>query len=72
MGAGTGYGGRVHGPDAPGRGLRCNPAKRLIDPYAKAVEGAVDWGPEVFGYVLGDESRRSTADSAPHAICAPR
>jgi isoamylase len=37
------YGFRVHGPYAPEQGQRFNPAKLLIDPYAKAVEGAVDW-----------------------------
>jgi isoamylase len=37
------YGYRVHGPYDPGRGLRFNPSKLLIDPYAKAIEGAVDW-----------------------------
>ncbi len=44
-GAGPGqrYGYRVHGPYAPEQGLRFNPAKLLIDPYAKAIDGGVDW-----------------------------
>ena len=41
--AGQRYGFRVHGPYDPAAGLRFNPAKLLIDPYAKAIEGAVDW-----------------------------
>ena len=38
------YGYRVHGPYKPEAGLRCNPAKLLLDPYAKAVDGEVSWG----------------------------
>jgi glycogen operon protein len=44
LGPGQRYGYRVHGPYAPEQGLRFNPAKLLIDPYAKAIDGAVDWG----------------------------
>jgi isoamylase len=43
IGPGARYGYRVHGPYEPARGHRFNPAKLLIDPYAKAIEGAVDW-----------------------------
>jgi isoamylase len=43
VGPGQRYGYRVHGPYEPERGLRFNPAKLLIDPYAKAIDGAVDW-----------------------------
>ncbi|MEX0836381.1 MAG: hypothetical protein WD010_09835, partial [Nitriliruptor sp.] len=50
VGPGQRYGYRVHGPYDPARGLRCNPAKLLIDPYAKSVVGALDWGQPVFGY----------------------
>jgi isoamylase len=46
------YGFRVHGPWAPERGLRFNPAKVLMDPYAKAVSGEVQWKPEIFAYTL--------------------
>src|SRR4030088_1290869 len=38
---GKGSGSRVHGPYDPSRGHRCNPAKLLLDPYAKAIEGSV-------------------------------
>ena len=43
IGPGQRYGYRVHGPQAPEQGMRFNPAKLLIDPYAKAIDGAVDW-----------------------------
>ena len=42
------YGYRVHGPWDPARGHRCCPAKLLLDPYAKAIEGEVLWDPAVF------------------------
>ena len=61
------YGYRVHGPWAPHEGIRCNPAKLLLDPYAKAVEGGVRWNPAVFGYVFGSEGRElEPSDSAPY------
>ena len=50
VGPGQRYGYRVHGPFEPERGLRFNPSNLLIDPYAKAIEGNVDWGQEVFAY----------------------
>ncbi|MEX1162906.1 MAG: glycogen debranching protein GlgX [Nitriliruptor sp.] len=66
VGPGQRYGYRVHGPYDPARGLRCNPAKLLIDPYAKSVVGALDWGQPVFGYTFGDpEGPPNTDDSAP-------
>jgi isoamylase len=59
------YGYRVHGPWDPERGQRCNPAKLLLDPYAKAIEGQVDWNPACFPYQFGDENARNGDDSAP-------
>ena len=44
------YGYRVHGPYEPDAGLRCNPAKLLLDPYAKAVDGEVVWGQAAYAY----------------------
>ena len=41
------YGFRVHGPYDPAAGKRCNPAKLLLDPYARAISGAVSFGPAV-------------------------
>ncbi len=60
------YGYRVYGPYQPERGLRCNPAKLLLDPYAKAVEGQIDWHPSLFSYNLGDPDSHNTDDSARH------
>ncbi|HEX7035360.1 MAG TPA: glycogen debranching protein GlgX [Pseudomonadales bacterium] len=59
------YGYRVHGPWDPAQGLRCNPHKLLLDPYAKAIEGDVDWNEALLNYVPGEEDRMSTTDSAP-------
>ncbi|MDN5931445.1 MAG: glycogen debranching protein GlgX, partial [Pseudonocardia sp.] len=59
------YGFRVHGPHDPAQGLRCNPDKLLIDPYAKAVDGPVKWDEAVFGYPFDDPDARSDTDSAP-------
>jgi glycogen operon protein len=47
------YGYRVHGPWDPATGLRCNPNKLLLDPYAKASVGEIKWSDELFGYQLG-------------------
>jgi isoamylase len=60
------YGYRVHGPWAPQHGQRCNPAKLLLDPYAKAIEGHADWGQACYPYTFGDENARNDLDSAPH------
>ena len=58
------YGYRVHGEWNPGAGRRSNPNKLLLDPYAKAVEGSVDWTPAVFGHDLTDPAKASPLDSA--------
>ena len=60
------YGYRVHGPWDPERGLRCNPAKLLLDPYAKATTREIDWDQSLFGYTFGDEDSRNDDDSAAH------
>jgi isoamylase len=60
------YGYRVHGPWNPAQGQWCNPAKLLLDPYAKTVDGEVDWDPACYAYDLDDPDRASAADSAPH------
>ena len=62
--AGQAYGYRAAGPYDPARGVRCNPAKLLLDPYARAVSGTVTFGPEVLGYAAGDPDAPSAADSA--------
>src|SRR5690348_1804017 len=66
IGPGQRYGYRVHGPYEPTAGHRCNPAKLLLDPYAKAIEGQVDWDPAVFSYQFADPGKRNDEDSAPH------
>ena len=60
------YGFRVHGPWDPSSGARCNPAKLLLDPYARAVAGEVRWDPAVFGHVADDPNRADDTDSAPY------
>jgi glycogen operon protein len=64
VGPGQAYGYRVGGPWDPARGLRCNPAKLLLDPYARAISGTVAFGPEVLGQDEADPARPSTLDSA--------
>jgi glycogen operon protein len=60
------YGFRVHGPWDPSKGRRCNPAKLLLDPYAKAFEGEVQWNPACFPYTSPDRpDERDDRDSAP-------
>ncbi|GAA1987521.1 glycogen debranching protein GlgX [Amycolatopsis minnesotensis] len=66
VGPGQRYGFRVHGPYDPERGLRCNPNKLLIDPYAKAVSHGVDWDECLFGYKFDAPDERNDADSAGH------
>ncbi|WP_144881661.1 glycogen debranching protein GlgX [Microbacterium paraoxydans] len=58
------YGYRVHGPYDPAQGQRFNPNKLLLDPYAKAVAGDIDWGQSLFGYDFGDPDSRNDDDSA--------
>jgi isoamylase len=59
------YGFRVYGPHDPEQGLRCNPNKLLLDPYAKAIDGQVDWDESVFGYHF-ESGDKNDDDSAPH------
>ncbi|MGI8842924.1 MAG: glycogen debranching protein GlgX [Gemmatimonadaceae bacterium] len=47
------YGYRVHGPYDPSRGFRFNPAQLLIDPYAKAISGTIQWSDSLFAYKIG-------------------
>lgn len=63
------YGYRVHGPYEPQKGHRFNPNKLLIDPYAKAISGTVQWNDALFGYAIGDtvsDLSFSDTDSAPY------
>jgi isoamylase len=62
------YGYRVHGAYDPASGQRFNANKLLLDPYAKAVEGQVEWDQAVFSYTFGDPDSRNDQDSAPHMM----
>src|ERR1700757_3226612 len=64
--AGQLYGYRVHGPWEPEQGHRFNPSKLLVDPYAKAISGQVDWKAPIFPYdvVSGDDLKMDSRDSA--------
>jgi isoamylase len=64
IGAGQAYGYRATGPYDQAHGVRCNPAKLLLDPYARAFSGSVTFGPEVLGYSTGDPDAPSTLDSS--------
>jgi len=66
VGPGQHYGYRVHGPYRPERGHRCNPAKLLLDPYGKAVDGELRWHQAVFSYQHGEPGTMNTDDSAPY------
>ena len=66
IGPGQAYGFRVHGPWDPAAGHRCNPSKVLLDPYARAIKGHVQWHPAVLPYVTdSDGDVKSDLDSAP-------
>ena len=67
------YGYRVHGPYDPANGMRFNPAKVVLDPYARAIGRTVRWADELFGYKIGDpgaDLSRCERDSAPFAPLA--
>ncbi|WP_375165542.1 glycogen debranching protein GlgX [Cellulomonas sp.] len=71
------YGFRAHGPWDPARGLRYNPAKLLVDPYARGLVGELAYGPETYGHVVGEDlagdpygppDPRDSAAHVPHAV----
>ncbi|WP_286027619.1 glycogen debranching protein GlgX [Bifidobacterium ruminantium] len=65
------YGYRVYGPYDPMKGLRCNPNKLLLDPYAKAIEGNIDGDESLYSYWFKspeDVTSMNTLDSAPHTM----
>jgi len=65
------YSYRVYGPYDPAKGLRCNPNKLLLDPYAKAIEGNIDGDESLYSYWFKspeDVTSMNTLDSAPHTM----
>jgi len=68
VGPSTRYGYRVHGPWDPSRGLRCNPHKLLVDPYARAISEGLEWGTQLRAFKDDPNGEMSTEDSAPHTF----
>src|ERR1700694_2020297 len=66
------YGYRVSGPYDPERGLRFNSSKLLLDPYAKAIAGEINWADEMFAYVVGDKLEDLTRDFRDDAWGMPK
>jgi glycogen operon protein len=66
------YGFRVHGPYEPEHGLRFNPHKLLIDPYAKAISGTIKWDNSMYGYPIGHEAADLAFDGSDSAPNMPR
>jgi len=66
------YGYRVHGPYDPAAGHRFNPSKLLIDPYAKALTGDVQWSDAMFGYRIGDPEADASYDERNNAANVPK
>jgi isoamylase len=71
-GPGLLYGYRVYGPYEPRHGLRFNPNKLLLDPYARKLVGQLRWGPEIFGYELGHRHRDLSFDARDSGPFVPR
>ena len=70
--AGQFYGYRVHGPYEPEAGHRFNPAKLLIDPYAKAIAGTIRWSDELFGYAIGHKEADLSYDERDNSSFVPK
>jgi isoamylase len=71
------YGFRAHGTWDPAAGLRYNPTKLLVDPYARGLVGSLGYGPETYGHVVdaaiqgdpyGAADKRDSADHVPHSV----
>jgi isoamylase len=66
------YGYKVDGPYDPAAGHRFNPHKLLIDPYAKAVSGPIDWSDDLFGYTVGDPEQDISFDTRDSTSAMPK
>lgn len=71
VGPGQLYGYRVYGPYEPEKGLRFNPNKLLLDPYAKAIGREIQWDDSLFGYTIGHEAGDLSFDERDSAPFAP-
>ena len=66
------YGYRVHGPYNPANGHRFNPGKLLLDPYARAIDGALRWSDALFGYQVGHPDADLSRDERDSASGIPK
>jgi isoamylase len=66
------YGYRVHGPYLPSEGHRFNPHKLVVDPYAKAIAGTVQWSDALFGYTIGHTEADLSFDERDSAMGLPK
>jgi glycogen operon protein len=66
------YGYRVHGPYSPAEGHRFNPAKLLLDPYAKSIAGPIRWSDALFGYTIGHPDADLSIDERDSAEGLPK
>jgi len=71
-GPGTVYGYRVYGPYQPEQGHRFNPNKLMLDPYARKLQGDLQWDDCVYGYTPGDDDEDLSFDSRDNAACVPK
>jgi isoamylase len=72
VGPGQLYGYRVHGPYRPAAGLRFNPGKLLLDPYARAIDGTLRWDDANFGYRVGHKKADLSRDDRDNARFVPK
>lgn len=72
LGPGQLYGFRVYGPYEPHNGHRFNPSKLLIDPYAKAISGSIEWNDSLFGYELGHPEEDQSYNELDSASFIPK
>jgi glycogen operon protein len=66
------YGYRVHGPYEPAEGHRFNPAKLVLDPYARAIDGTIRWSDALYGYAIGHEDADLSRDDRDSAASVPK
>src|SRR5262249_50389692 len=59
------YGYRIHGPWDPEKGQRFNPSKLMLDPYAKAIDGQIQWNEAVFPYLFKSPNEKNDQNSSP-------